>query len=107
MKTQYEVVNGVFTEQRIPSLAERIRFWFAWLHWEYLVWSGYYDHDGTPLRCRNCDSWHYRDHEQVMHDSINGHVSEFELKCRLCDTQMGYWAYGCWDSQQGHYWNYL
>lgn len=77
-----------------PSFKQKIKERIIHLKITYEIWCGYYDNKFAPLRCMNCDSWHHSDHIQCVHDSINGHVCEYSIKCRLCDSTMGYWAYG-------------
>ena len=107
MKTQSEIVNGVFTEQPKPTLLERLRLWFAWKFWEYSIWCGYYDNEGAPLRCTKCDSWHHSDHVITVTSSIDGYPCEKYLHCKRCGNEMGYWGYGYWDTQQGYLWRYM
>lgn len=81
-----------------PSMKDKIRnYLIGWKLW-YLIWSGYFNEQGEPLRCTKCDSWHHSDHVQRIVDTVNGIPCEIELKCKLCGNQMGYWAYGYWDS---------
>lgn len=59
----------------------------------------YFDHenynlDSSPKKCYECN--HAKFHEVVVAIDA-GHVSEYYLECKACDTIVGYWAYGNFD----------
>lgn len=60
----------------------------------------HYDEDGQPLSCWKCGSESFKEITKDFIDygvSGGGPPTEIEYRCRKCDTQVGYWAYGYFD----------
>ncbi len=57
-----------------------------------------WSHSG-PCKCPVCDS---RELKEVVKDSIEHIVSEFEVRCARCNESIAYWAYGSYQ-EPGYY----
>lgn len=61
----------------------------------------HYHPDGEPKKCRACGSESFKD---VVKDFVDvgvpggGPPTEVEWRCSSCDSVVGYWAYGSFDS---------
>lgn len=70
---------------RYMSIATEKRF-------EYLA--GYADKNGIPLECFKCGC---KEFKEADHDYLDGHIlCEYSIRCKNCNQQVGYWAYGNW-----------
>ena len=54
---------------------------------------GYISSNGTPLKCKKCDSKEFKD---INKDQCEYGVTEFERICSDCGQVNGYWSYGNW-----------
>lgn len=53
----------------------------------------HFNEDYTPKLCY-CGSSEFTQHTCA---TDSGHVSEFEIKCKVCKQRVAYWAYGYYD----------
>ena len=51
----------------------------------------FYEEDGKPVKCPNCISSSL---SFITKETIDGTISQCEIKCALCNKELGYWAYG-------------
>lgn len=65
----------------------------------YLMEQHYISENGTPLKCPHCGSV---DIGQGQAYYENGYNIEHEDICNVCQTPVGYWAYG----QREPFWEY-
>lgn len=58
-----------------------------------LLKNGYFKADMEPVKCPKCDCEEFND---IVTDSIDTTVTEYDRKCDNCDYLMGCWGYGDW-----------
>lgn len=51
----------------------------------------YFNDDGSPKKCSNCKSTEF---VETAKEYIEGVVCEYNVTCKNCNTDLGYWAYG-------------
>lgn len=57
---------------------------------------GYIAKDGTPLKCRFCDSTKaFKESNAYFEDG--GYKVEYQLSCSDCQNKLSIWAYGQWE----------
>ena len=49
----------------------------------------------NPLNTKNCECG-CNEHKDIVIDTIDWLVTEFERRCVSCNKLLGYWAYGYW-----------
>lgn len=52
--------------------------------------------DNSARKCRSCGGLEFR---EIIKDSIEHIVSEYEVRCKSCTTLVSYWAYGYYDPE--------
>lgn len=50
--------------------------------------------DGTPLVCYKCGCKNFHYGKTYQEEGVG--LVEYEYKCNVCDSLVGYWAYGNW-----------
>lgn len=91
------IAGNVPVLQPKRSFKNTVQMHLMWAKHRYAVFKGYYSMDGKPLRCEQCDSWHWSDHRDVITDRIDWTPCELRKECKRCGHVMGYWAYGYWE----------
>lgn len=59
-----------------------------------LIAEGYIDEKGQPLKCQHCEG---EDLEEYGHQTMVDELVEYQVNCKKCNRNTGYWSYGHWE----------
>ncbi len=63
-------------------------------HFAIQIWAGIINNNLSPQTCEWCYTQEFK---EITRDTINYDICEFEVRCKCCDKQVGYWSYGHWE----------
>lgn len=75
-------------------LKNKLTHFILFISFKWLVWRGYLDKDGAPLKCPFCRCKEIETYNTFRHDQ--GFIEEYWVRCKNCKEHLGTWAYGSW-----------